>query len=453
MDTKPKTTGADPAEAAASIDGATLRKIVIGVVLVLVIAFAFMLWRAIDEEQRLDRWDTLEAIRLKHEPAQDPIWENPYSVYNDERLRYISALEAFLAGKAGEEGDALKPHTRFLLAKTIADHILANPGILDQDDRAGFYASATKQLAAIRDDHPDFPLNWTMLSGDGFPTLTRQFIQWLEENQSWEQKHMLRPVEPTAGVRVLIRTTRGDMLLGLYSELAPTWTANFLKRAMAGEFDGVSFVEKRDVGDASEPGEHGVRSGTAATRGLAAYDVKAAQKAAEVKSRAGALPEEARNRIPFERGIVAAWHDGADEYDSENELLVVTSRSPYLDYKYTPIGKLVEEDGFQSLLTADRIFNGEVWRSNATVRDDSESRGLLDWYQVPVQIIKVLVYKDGALQQPGEGASEHRVAAEDAERALSSVKADRYKKTPPAAPKKAEPAKGSSEKKDAKSAK
>ncbi len=441
MDTKPKTTGADPAEAAAGIDGATLRKIVIGVVVVLLAAFAFMIWRAFDEESRLDRWDTLEAIRAKHEPAQDPIWENPYSIYNDERMRYIGALEAFLGGQAGDGEDALEPHTKFLLAKVIADHILANPGVLDQEDRAEFYAKATKQLVSIRDDHPDFPLNWTMLSEDGFPSLTRQFIKWLEDNQAWEQKHMLRAVEPTAGVRVLIRTTRGDMLLGLYKELAPTWTAEFLQRAMAGTFDGVSFVEKRDVGDASEPAEHGIRTGGAATRNLAPYDPQAAKVAADVKVRAGALPEESRNRIPFERGIVSAWHSGTDEYDSNEEFLVVTSRSPYLDYKYTPIGTLVDESGFKSLLTADRIFNGDVWRTDPTIRDDSNLSGLLDWLQVPVQIVKVLVYKDGKLQQTSEGASPHRVAAEASERTLSSVKADRYKTDAPAAPSKDVPKK------------
>lgn len=424
----------DPAEAAgAGLNTGLIRKIVIGTVLVLVAAFAFLIWQAVQDEQTLDKWDTLEAIRLKHEPRQDPIWENPYGVYNDERKKYIGALDAFLAGEAAQSGDALTPHTRFLLAKTIADHILANPGILNQDDRAAFYEKATKQLATIRDDHPDFPLNWTMLSQDGFPNLTRQFIKWLEDNQNWEQEHMLAAVEPDAGVRVLVRTNRGDMLFGLYGKLAPSWTQAFVEQAKAGVFDGMTFVEKRDVGDASEPGEHGFRTGGAASRGLEPYDTAAAKTASEIKVRAGILPEESRNRIPLDRGIVAVWHDGTDDYDTKDGLFFITSRSPFLDYKYTSIGKLVDESGVKSLLTADRIFGGGVWREDDLVREDSELRGLMDWFQVPVTIVKVLVYQDGTLQEPAK-AADTRAKVEDSERSLASIKADRHAVEPPAKP-------------------
>ena len=72
--------------------------------------------------------------------------------------------------------------------------------------------------------------------------------------------------------------------------------------------------------------------------------------------------------------------------------------------------------------------------------------GLLDWLQVPVQIVKVLVYKDGKLQQASEGASPHRVAAEASERTLSSVKADRYKAEPPVKPSPDKPGEGDDKK-------
>lgn len=436
---------ADPAEAAAGgFDPGTIRKIVIGTVIVLVGVFAFLLWQAVEDEGQLDRWDTLEAIRRKHEPSQDPIWENPYGVYNDERKKYISALEAFLEGEAKASGDALTPHTRYMLAKTIADHILANPGILDQEDRGAWYAKATAQLAAIRDEHPDFPLNWTMLSEEGFPNLTRQFLKWLEENQAWEQEHMLRAMEPDAGVRVLVRTNRGDMLFGTYGELAPDWTEAFLASAANGALDGVMFVEKRDVGDAAEPGEHGVRTGGAASRAIEVFDAQSAKKASEAKLRGDRLPAESRNRIPVDRGIVVAWHDGADTYDTANDLFFITSRSPYLDYKYTPVGKLVDENGIQSLLTADRIFGGSVWREDETVRDDTELRGLLDWFQAPVQIVKVLVYRDGKLVEPTQPL-DSRATVEESERSLSSVKADRYKEEPPVKPAVSDPKDGEDE--------
>lgn len=429
-----ETTGIPGHEDPQGIDPALIRKIVIGVVIALVVAFGYMLWRAVEDEGRLGNWDTLEALRVKHEPAQDPLWENPYGVYNDERKKYIGALQAFLAGEAKDSDDALTPHTRFVLAKTIADHILANPGVLDQEERAEWYKQATEQLAKIRDDHPNFPLNWTMLSQDGFASLTRRFIDWLEKNKAWEEQYMLRPMDVDAGTRMLIRTDRGDMLMGIYSEHAPKWTAALLERAMRGAYDGTYFVEKRDAGDASEPGEHGFRSGGEPSRGMGPYDTATAIEAAGTTVRASELPEEARNRIPFDRGIVAAWHDGAEQYDTPDLLFVVTSRSPFLDYKYTPVGKLVDEGGVNSLMTADRIFGGDVWRDDAKVREDGGERPPLDWLQVPVRIIKVLVYKDGKLQEPSGDAAPGRAAPDDSERSLSSIKADRYKTDVPVRP-------------------
>ena len=46
---------------------------------------------------------------------------------------------------------------------------------------------------------------------------------------------MLRAMEPDSDVRVLVRTTRGDMLFGIYGELASGWTTPFLEKAIAGE--------------------------------------------------------------------------------------------------------------------------------------------------------------------------------------------------------------------------
>ncbi len=430
----PANKAADPAEAAAAaFDPGLIKKILIATVVVLIGIFGYMLWQALQDEESLDRWDTLEAIRVKHEPRQDPLWENPYGVYNDERTKYIAALQAFLDGEAKASGDALTPHTRFLLSKTLADHILSNPGVLENADRDAWYADAIKQLEAIRDEHPDFPLNWSTLGQDGFPNLTRQFIKWLETNRDWEKEFGLKAMDPDADVRVLVRTDRGDMLFGIYGSLAPTWTQAFLEKATAGALDGTAFVEKRDVGDAAAPGEHGFRAGGAASRVLEAFDAKATRTASEATERAGSMPEESRNRIPFQRGLVAAWHDGAEAYDSDSALFVITGRSPNLDYKYTPVGKLVDEGGVQSLLTADRIFGGPVWREDDEARDDNTLSGVLDWFQAPVRIVKVLVYKNGTLQEP-ETPADTRATVEASERSLSSIQADRYKEEPPVRP-------------------
>ena len=62
---------------------------------------------------------------------------------------------------------------------------------------------------------------------------------------------------------------------------------------------------------------------------------------------------------------MSAWHPQEDTYDSEARFLVLAQRSPRMDYDYTPIGKILDEDGFESLLTLDRIFAGDVWQEDA----------------------------------------------------------------------------------------
>lgn len=412
-----------------------LQLAVIGGGVLLVAVFAFFIYQALSDESSLERWDQLDQIRVQHEPNSDPIWQNPFGVYNAERTTYIAALESFLDKRASEDDDALAPHTRYIIAKTIADHILSNPGILDQEERGAFYKTAVAQLETIRKTYPDFPLNWSTLSEGGFPSLTRQFIGWLNENQKWENKYMMRAVEPSTGVRVLIRTDRGDMLMGLYTEQAPGLTTAFLNRATRGFYDGTFFSMKTEIGDVATPEVHSLMAGGAATRDLKPYDMKSAQAAAAEEVRSALMPEASRSRIPQDRGIVSAWHPlAAETYDNDSRFLVLARRSPRMDYKYTPFAKLVNENGIDSLLTMDRIFGSDVWHKDPAVRDDTDLRPIYDALQVPVKIIKVLVYEDGALKKSGEGVLETKAKPEDGESQLSSVKTDGYKQEPPVKP-------------------
>ncbi len=430
------------------MDNKRLRLIVIGAIALAVLGFGYALYSAIQKEDQQERWDVLDKLRRDGEPAPDadPFFQNPYGVYNPERLAYIRRLETFLDKTAKDSDDALEPHTRFVIAKTIADHILSNPGILDQEERGAFYAKAVEHLESIRDEHPDFPLNWTMLSEEGFPSLTRQFIQWLEQNRAWEKEHMLQAKAPAADVRVVIRTTRGDLLVGLYPELAPTWTANFIERAVAGEYDGTFFITKREIGDISEPEEHTIRAGGAMTRGMGDFDMDGHKKVAATKLRSGALPEESRNRIPHQRGIMSAWHDPSDEYDHDAQFILCAAPSPLLDYKYTPVGKLIDGDGFKSFDTLKRVFEGKTWNAEKTVRDNADLRPLVDYLQAPVQIVKILVFRDGSLQAPEAAASPTKAEVKDKERALSSIEVDRYASEAPKPPAKDDaPKKGEDE--------
>lgn len=412
-----------------------MRLAIIGGVVLLVAIFAFFMLQALSDEDALERWDQFEEIGVQLKPNADPIFRSPFGGINPERKAYIAALENFLTQRAEEGDDALTPHTRYEIAKTFADHILANPGILDQEERGAFYKSAVAQLESIRKDTPDFPLNWSTLSEEGAASLTQQFITWLNSNQKWENEYMLRAAEPAPGVRVLIRTDRGDMLMGLYSEGAPELSKAFVDRATRGYYDGTFFSMKTKIGDVATPELHTLLAGGAATRGLLPYGRKSANAAAEVETRSALLPDASRNRIPQDRGIVSAWHPlDAEAYDNNTRFLVLAARSPRMDYKYTPFGKLLDEEGIDSLLTLDRIFGGDVWYADAEVRDDPDQGKIHDYLQVPVKIIKVLVYENGSLKAAGTDTLETKVKADGSESKLSGVKANRYQQEPPIKP-------------------
>ena len=133
-----------------------------------------------------------------------------------------------------------------------------------------------------------------------------------------------------------------------------------------------------------------------------------------------------------DRGVVLAWHDPATTYDGPQTFVVVQQRSPLLDYDYSPIGKLIDE---ASLAPLDRIFAGDTWRDDvrSAVPTDGE-RDVADFLQVPVKIVKVLVYEGGNLVQ-AETPAPTKATVEAAEATLDGLKPDAYLTEPPERPK------------------
>ncbi len=405
----------------------------IGLVVVAAGVVGFLLFQEIEEEAAAERWDKYAALREKYEPdqMQDPIFQDPYGIYGEQRERYVRNLEKFLEEQAKTLPDALEPHVRWRLARTLADHILSMKTTLDFDKRSPHYEKAIKHLTEIRDDFPDFQLNWANFKPAGFPTVTRQFIHWLEENRAWEQEHLPKPKEPDGAETVVLRTTRGDLHLRLYATDAPNWTKAFLERAVAGEYDGTAFFMKREQGDDVEPFEHWLRAGAQTTRGAEAFNATQHIEFTKDKDQGSLLLEESRNRIPHDRGIVSAWHGDATEYDHPSQFIVCRRPSPSLDYDFTPVGKLIDD---ASLETLDRIWSSKIWRSDPEVSSDTgELRGVLDFLQVPVEIVKVLVYRDGALVTTN-APSEHKAEVTAKEEKLATLERDALRVEEPEKP-------------------
>lgn len=420
------------------LSAGALRAILAGAVVLCLGLIAFFIWRGVEADANAEKWDTYFQLRQESEPRQDPLWNDIYGVFGAQRDRYIKVLESFLDKEAADAGGTLEAEVRWRIAKTVADHILAQRELTDVDKRKELYEKALVQMEKIQNDFPDFPLNWDMFKPAKFPSLTRKFVDWLKSNKEWEAQYLIREREPDSAETVVFRTNAGDIRVKLYAQDAKAWVEGFLARARNGAYDKTTIFEKRQVGEATSPREAAIRGGAEISRGLPNHDAKAHAKLAEKPAGGGLLPAKSRNMIPHKRGLMVAWHDGATNYDHERQFMFLAKDSPEYDYKYTPVGKLLDD---ASLATLDEIYNRKTWRLDPTVQADAAGgRSVLDFLQAPVVIEKVLVFgADGSLLGAAGTASEHKVAATDDEKSLASLKPDAYRVDEPAPPKKEEP--------------
>jgi hypothetical protein len=414
------------------IDARRIKWIVAGVLAVLVGVVVWLFVRAAGDEATGERWDRLTALRYGYEPNEDPFQADPSGLVRKQRERFVQQLEDFLEKEAKGSGDALEPHVRFLIAKASRDTLLSMGDVTDFAQRKPFHDKAIEQLTILRDRFPDFPANWSTLAppGKGKASTIRMLLEETEQARAHEEASLPRERMPKDDVVVLVRTDRGDMRFGVYAEDAPETVAAFLRKAREGRFDGTAFYEKEDTGGDESAGRRTVRGGDPKTRGAKPYDKAQPKEFGKLPPEEQLLPGDSRNRIPHRRGILSAWHGTASEYDETGEFLLVARTSPDMDYHFTPIARAL--DG-ASLATIDRIWASPAWRDDRTAAPD-ETGAIQDFLQVPVRIVKVLVYEKGALSTGDVTPVPERAEVEEAERSLSTVESDRYRVEAPPRP-------------------
>lgn len=409
-------------------------KIVIGLLVVGAVGLvAWLLMRAAGEEKRLDDWDVYYELREQNE-WEEMFFEGDQPLYQQARDKYVRQLEAFIATlKDAKDKDALEPQARWRIAMTEAESLMSMKDVLDVAKRLPHTQKALAQLETLEKDFPAFPLNWGKeFAPPGFANTTRRLVDWFKKNSEWEQKHLPKDREPDAGTDVVLRTDAGDLHLRLFATDAPTASARFLAAVRAGAYDGTVFTARVEDAPSGETRAAAVRFGDQRSRAAEPYKTEAAQTYAKPQPAEGFLPDESRNRVLHVRGVLTAWHPEGDEYDHPVEVMLVQKTSPAFDYVHTPIGKLVSQ---ASLETLDRIYGRKVWSDDALVaRDTGDLRALEDLYQAPVRIVKALAYKDGQLLSADGPTLPGKATAAAEEQTLASLKADAYKKEPPAPP-------------------
>ena len=418
------------------LDPATVRRIKWGLVALGALALAvlaFFIARELKSESTQARWDELAQIRERFEPelGQDPLYEDPGGVYGQRRERYIQALEAFLP-RAAEEEDALAAHTHYLIAKLSTDQFYATKDAAHAEARARHFERATKHWETLRDTYPDFQTNWLSFAPPKHASVTRMALSTLEANNKWIEDHFPGEKEPATDVVAVIRTERGDMHMGLYREDAPDLTALFLERATQGAYDGTYFFAKTEIGQDDDPSRRTIRGGHPDVREVLPFDPAAAARFAEDEQATGMMPQPSRYRIAASKGVVLGWHDATDPYDGPQQLLVSVDRSPQLDHRFSPFGKLLDEP---SRATATRIYEGKTWGDATTGQPPKDLATIRDVMRAPVKIVKVLVYRDGAMVEPTGKALETKADVGENEQKLADLVRDVYRTEAPEAPK------------------
>ncbi len=376
-------------------------------------------------------------LRDDYEPQDEPFRVDTAGIARKQRETYLQKLEEFLEKQAKGSGDALEPHVRFLMAKTAKDILVNMRDITDFAQRKPFHDKAIEQLMILRDRFPDWQGNWSNLAPMGKASTVRGFLEECEKARAHEEQTLPRERAPNPDPVVLVRTDRGDMRFGLYSEDAPDAVAAFLKKAREGRYDGTAFYEKTDTGADETGGQRTIRGGDPATRDAKPYDRSGHQAFGKLGLEEQMLPGDSRNRIPHTAGILSAWHGTTSEYDETSEVLLIAKRSPELDYRFTPIGKTLDD---ASNATLDRIWASLAWKDDkAVAANEDDVKGVDDFLQVPVRIVKVLVYEKGTLATGDVTPAPQKAMVEDSEKSLSTVKPDQFKVEPPAKPAAAPP--------------
>lgn len=148
----------------------------------------------------------------------------------------------------------------------------------------------------------------------GVPAKTVQVL----EPAAKDVKFLDIPVEELTGYRVLLRTSRGDILVELWPDAAPNHARNFLDLSATGFYDGTTF--------------HRVMPG---------FMIQGGDPDASGSGRGPRMLKAEFSKKKHEAGVLSMAR-GPDPNSASSQFFVMHGPAPHLDGQYSAFGKVVD---------------------------------------------------------------------------------------------------------------
>lgn len=252
-----------------------------------------------------------EVARSRSRAADHAVWQRLSAAFAEPTPEAREPLLAELQGSAAEPWG--------LLTQVYA--------YLEERD----YAAARTTLERLRDTQN------TELTQDLYPlgtegaqkTLADRLEELIAQQETWERDHpglFENPPLPEDAPRVRLRTTEGDIVVGLYEAEAPEHVRNFLKLVDEGAYVGTKF-HRVMRGFMIQGGDPNTIEGDVATWGQGGPGYK--------------VPHEDNDLHHF-AGVLSAAKQGNDVESSGSQFFITTGAPHHLDGRHVVFGAVVE---------------------------------------------------------------------------------------------------------------
>lgn len=259
----------------------------------------------------------------------------------------------------------------------------------------------------------------------GLDNLVDMQLKNVEGDLKWATEHDYAPPAPATDRVAVVRTEIGDIYLNFFPDLAPKHVHNFIRLAKLGAYNGTvfHFLER-------EPGRPEVVSGISGGDPYSFFYPDPLKKDHILRWGSGgvgyAVPSEAaRFKVLHRPGVVTSLlqtgRPRRADWDNGAQFHVVLEPSPNLDRKHTPFAVVSEGmDVARKIAERKTAAEHDAYRSDPAF-SRLETRDLV---VEPVRIDKVLVYRNGVLDEEGDP---HAFVVADTERKLADLKGNPVK--------------------------